>query len=311
MEPMHLGSPVSGQTSPGTTSPYLPGFLMGDPTPTVSPGQSVSPTKTPRHVHFAPNLISPIPATPTGPESSERISQILVVNKGEKAGGPPTVSLFDTLQSTAVISPLSVHKGEKTGGPPTRGLFDTLQSTTVASPLSQTCTTTLAHTAALYSHEEDTDLWVTVFGFPVSAAPSVLGHFSQIGSVVEHKYPGQGNWVSIRYHSKIDVKRALSYNGRIFGNNIMIGVISSKDHSVLKDVTNVNSLSSPVTPKSPVIMRSARRLESPMSPYVNSPNRIRPLTGPSHTENEVTGTQNTPTKNTSIVSRTMDYFFGW
>lgn len=78
--------------------------------------------------------------------------------------------------------------------------------------------------------EEDTDLWITVFGFPVSAAPSILGHFSQIGSVVEHKYPGQGNWVSIRYHSKIDVKRALSYNGRIFGNNIMIGVIPSKDH---------------------------------------------------------------------------------
>lgn len=311
MEPMHLGSPVSGQTSPSAISPYLPGFLMGDLTPAVSPGQSMSPTKTPRHVHFAPNLISPIPSTPTGPESSERISQMLAVNKGERTGGPPTVSLFDTLQSTTVVSPLSVHKGENTGGPPTRGLFDTLQSTTVASPLTQTCTTTSAHTTTLCNDEDDTHLWVTVFGFPVSAAPSILGHFSQIGSVVEHRYPGQGNWVNIRYHSKIDVKRALSYNGRIFGNNIMIGVIPSKDHNVLKDVTNVSSVLSPITPKSPTVMRSARRLESPMSPYVNSPTRIRPLTGPNHAENEVIGTQNTPTKNTSIVSRTMDYFFGW
>lgn len=39
-----------------------------------------------------------------------RISQMLAVNKGDKTGGgPPTVSLFDTLQSTAVTSPLSVQ----------------------------------------------------------------------------------------------------------------------------------------------------------------------------------------------------------
>jgi hypothetical protein len=36
MEPMALGSPVGSQVSPGFTSPYLPEFLMGEPTQGVS-----------------------------------------------------------------------------------------------------------------------------------------------------------------------------------------------------------------------------------------------------------------------------------
>lgn len=51
MEPMTLESPVSSPSSP---SPYLPGYLMGDPLP-----QPVTPAKTPRHISFIPG-----PATP-------------------------------------------------------------------------------------------------------------------------------------------------------------------------------------------------------------------------------------------------------
>lgn len=66
MEPMTLGSPVGSPSTQNPTSPFLPGFLMGDPVP-----QPTSPSKTPRQVHFAPSLTSPIGLpTPCPPTTS-------------------------------------------------------------------------------------------------------------------------------------------------------------------------------------------------------------------------------------------------
>lgn len=77
---------------------------------------------------------------------------------------------------------------------------------------------------------EENERWVTVFGFPPAAASAIVGQFSQVGHIVEHRFPGQGNWVNICYASKLDARRALSYNGKILGGHTMVGVVPCQDY---------------------------------------------------------------------------------
>ena len=44
--------------------------------------------------------------------------------------------------------------------------------------------------------------WVTIFGFPPSAASYILQQFSQCGTVLQHHIPANGNWMNIRYQTK-------------------------------------------------------------------------------------------------------------
>lgn len=76
---------------------------------------------------------------------------------------------------------------------------------------------------------DDADRWVTVFGFPPAAASAVLAQFSQLGHIVEHRFPGQGNWVNLCYQTRLDARRALSYNGKVLPSHVMVGVIQCKD----------------------------------------------------------------------------------
>ncbi|PIK61049.1 putative nucleoporin NUP53 [Apostichopus japonicus] len=65
----------------------------------------------------------------------------------------------------------------------------------------------------------DTELdqtWVTIFGFPPSAASYILQQFSQYGNIQKH------------------VQKALSKNGKIFGGNIMIGATPCIDKGVME-----------------------------------------------------------------------------
>ena len=41
--------------------------------------------------------------------------------------------------------------------------------------------------------------WVTVFGFPPSAASYILSQFSQCGTILQHYIPPNGNWMNIRF----------------------------------------------------------------------------------------------------------------
>ncbi|XP_054275397.1 nucleoporin NUP35-like isoform X1 [Macrosteles quadrilineatus] len=325
MEPMTLGSPVGSPGTQNPSSPFLPGFLMGDPAP-----QPTSPTKTPRQVHFAPttaglSATSPLTPGPIGPTSLNESFSRFHKNQREKSGGPPTVGLFDTLDVTASALPPSTPT---TPYEPSAQLMHTPQQSTNQ------------------SSAEEGERWVTVFGFPPAAASSVLGQFSQVGHIIEHRFPGQGNWVNICYASKLDARRALSYNGKVLSGHTMIGVVPCRDYinysmrrpvvprysmnnrqtflrrcpcttqqgSALKDMTNMfSSTATPTTPKSPQMTRlSQRRLvTSPTSPYAPSPRGGRPLNMTAQTENEVHGSQNTPTKSTSFVTKAVDYVFGW
>lgn len=79
-----------------------------------------------------------------------------------------------------------------------------------------------------------TEFWVTVFGFPSSAASTVLQHFSQCGTIVDKVFPSQnGNWVHLKFSSRLECDKALNYNEKILANNIMIGVTQCKDKSII------------------------------------------------------------------------------
>lgn len=79
-----------------------------------------------------------------------------------------------------------------------------------------------------------TEFWVTVFGFPSSATATVLQHFSQCGTIVDKVFPSQnGNWVHLKYSSRLECDKALNYNEKILANNIMIGVTQCKDKGIV------------------------------------------------------------------------------
>ena len=73
------------------------------------------------------------------------------------------------------------------------------------------------------------DCEVTVFGYPPSAAQSVLEYFRQIG-LVESNEIGEGNWMHLRYSSPWSANKAIGKNGRIFpGGTFMLAVIPAKE----------------------------------------------------------------------------------
>lgn len=79
-----------------------------------------------------------------------------------------------------------------------------------------------------------TEFWVTVYGFPQSATGMILQHFAQCGTIVDKVFPTQnGNWVHLKFSSRLECDKALNYNEKILANNIMIGVTQCKDKSII------------------------------------------------------------------------------
>jgi hypothetical protein len=56
--------------------------------------------------------------------------------------------------------------------------------------------------AAAFSSDSDSSTWVTVFGFPPSAASYILSQFSQCGTILQHHMPANGNWMHIKYQTR-------------------------------------------------------------------------------------------------------------
>ena len=93
---------------------------------------------------------------------------------------------------------------------------------------------------------------------------------------------------------RMQANKALGKNGCVMGGSIMVGICQCRDPSVLdrlntslQDVTNTS---------------------------VATPRTIRPLTQAykeAQEENKVVPGTNTPTRNTGLVSRAMEYMFGW
>ncbi|XP_055843979.1 nucleoporin Nup35 [Episyrphus balteatus] len=135
-----------------------------------------------------------------------------------------------------------------------------------------------------------TEFWITVYGFPQSATSMILSHFSQCGTIIDKVFPSQnGNWVHLKFSSRLECDKALNYNEKILGSNIMIGVTQCKDKNIIdkENVCENNQVTSKIRPLSQVAYRSAQ------------------------SESAVVASPNAPQKSSGLVNKAMDLFFGW
>ena len=139
----------------------------------------------------------------------------------------------------------------------------------------------------------------------------ILSHFSQCGTIVNKMHPpNSGNFMHLRYTSRLECDRALNYNEKVLNNFFMIGVTRCKDPAVLEleqrgeDLEN-NSFMGNQTPKN-----AGASMSTSMST-----NSIRPLAHIAYktvqSPQDVVASPTAPTKSTGILDRAMDFFLGW
>jgi len=317
--PPHLNYGTPGSHGHQPQSGFLPGYLMGDPTSPSSPGLSshrpmISPTKLQlnRSLSMASSGTpqSPAPMAPQrGPPllaHNASLNRSHLRTPGEKHGGPPTLSLMGGLtpnraNNSAIGSPFG------TPGTPMGGHHTPMPSTPQLS-FGATPNICTAREEIAYSSEptDPMDVWVTVFGFPPSAASFILSQFSACGTVLQHSMPPNANWMHLKFQTRLQAKKAISKNGTVLGSTIMVGVSPCSDSSVLEN------LNSSVT--SPLHDTSINQSVSNINSSLGTPRSIRPLTQAykdAQGEFKVVPNTNTPNKNSGLVSKAMGCMFGW
>ncbi|XP_050023474.1 nucleoporin NUP35-like isoform X1 [Dermacentor andersoni] len=249
------GTPQQVGTPGGTTAHYLPSFLTGPQTDARSPASDRLATSS-LHTDGTPR---PQQATPLS--------------------GPPTRSLFgetsvlssSMTQDSFCQSPSSVLHESNTAN--VSGQLDTLFS-----PGDQT-----------YSPGYSDETWVTVFGFPPSASSYFLQQFSQYGTIVKYKVSSEGNWMHLCYQSRLQAKKALSKNGKVFGSHTMVGVKACglPDQPGQASSSKENTATIEARPLVQAYRASAsrRQVTLPETP--------------------------TPRRDTTVASRALEYLFGW
>uniref|UniRef100_A0A8C0EA17 Nucleoporin NUP35 n=1 Tax=Bubo bubo TaxID=30461 RepID=A0A8C0EA17_BUBBB len=166
--------------------------------------------------------------------------QPVVPTHKDKSGAPPVRSLYDELSSPGLGSTPLTSRRPASFSLTQSPLAGTMPSTpgtasSMFSPASigQPRKTTLSPAQldpfytqgdSLTSDDQLDDTWVTVFGFPQASASYILLQFAQYGNILKHVMSNTGNWMHIRYQSKLQARKALSKDGRIFGESLMIGV---------------------------------------------------------------------------------------
>ncbi|NXF39637.1 NUP35 protein, partial [Nyctibius bracteatus] len=309
-------SPTSPK--PGASAQFLPGFLMGDlpapvtPQPRAFGGPSVG----------VMEMRSPLLTGGSPP-------QPVVPTHKDKSGAPPVRSIYDELSSPGLGSTPLTSRRPTSFSLTQSPLVGTMPSTpgtgrssSIFSPASigQPRKTTLSPAQldpfytqgdSLTSEDQLDDTWVTVFGFPQASASYILLQFAQYGNILKHVMSNTGNWMHIRYQSKLQARKALSKDGRIFGESIMIGVKPCIDKSVMENFerSSTSSMSSVFSPP-------AKSISIPVQPANDTPriSTMRPLATAykaSSSDYQVVSDRQTPRKDESIVSKAMEYVFGW
>jgi len=326
MEPMTLGSPVSSPSSLGwgvgpplsslslssPTSPlpapaphpqqpsvtplqpqlsssgFLPGYLLGEPSLTATPGSP------------QPGPVSPCKrGTPSSLQLPPRGAQLLKENSRvargspstEKSSGPPTTSLLSSL-TPAKASPLPLPSSPYT---PLRGAQPAQDSLVFPPPGS-------GHGSAVQEADHDAHgvpgTWVTVWGFPPSAASLVLEQLSACGAVLQHIMPPNSNWMHVRFQTRMQASKAVGKNGHVLGGSLMVGVRECREPGLGAEGQGDTSL-----------------LNTSLTSGSNStPRTIRPLTQAykeTHSENKVVPGVSTPNKDSGLMGKAMGYMFGW
>lgn len=188
------------------------------------------------------------------------------VNVNKSVSGPPTQSLFDSLhaeklnfQQTPTRVGFSQNNTQNYVTPSNnvnnsyfynQSLNESIfnQSGFVTSPSRITSPLTNDHTrnqsilnsstvnyASPSASLPSSNFWVTVYGFPSTATAMIISHFSQCGTIIDKIFPPQnGNWIHLKYLSRLECDKALNYNEKVLNNNLMIGVTRCKDSSVME-----------------------------------------------------------------------------
>ncbi|CAH1101092.1 unnamed protein product [Psylliodes chrysocephalus] len=293
MEPMTLGSAPSSPASPGINPNFLPGFLMGGENQPMSPNPSISPGRNRSSGNFnkgASNSTEPRSLrqklfNQSIAEGPATISAYSVIP--EKVG-PPNMSLFDTLDhKKKCSSPMSstvAHGNDSMGFNESISRINEEGTQYRMNSFNETINRTPTM-APCVSDRVDSH-WVTVFGFPPSALTLILSQLANCGPIADKKVPPQGNWVHVKFNNLSEVSRALSLNCKLISNTVMIGV------TLFYNKENKENDSSIFT--SPGRVRSLRH--SFISPSA---------------QNSVISPQVLPQKSTGIVTKAMEYVFGW
>ncbi|CAI5727157.1 unnamed protein product [Peronospora farinosa] len=136
---------------------------------------------------------------------------------------------------------------------------------------------------------QDKQYWVTVFGFPSSAKSFILHQFQAVGEVVNYSSSTGGNWLHLRYHTRLQAEKALGYDGRTLANNIMVGV--KKCYSSDRDANALN--------------------ETPTSSYFGA--QARQSLGSRNVEVDPTDADIMlpPRRQQDMCSRLLNYLFNW
>lgn len=290
-EPMTLGSPTSPKPTSGAQ--FLPGFLMGDLPAPASPQ--------PRSFSLASPLADSTSTLRGGGGGGGSAMQPVVPTPKDKSGAPPVRSIHDDL--VTVATPLAAHRQSF---PVMQSPLSARQASTPGTGMQQMCLSPAqvdpfyTQGESLSSDDQLDQTWVTVFGFPPASASYILLQFAQYGNILKHTMASPGNWMHLQYQSRLQARKALSKDGKVFGDSIMVGVKPCIDKSVMDSTEAVS------TPVSSSFSSSAL----PTTPR----SAIRPLSATyrnSGSDYQVVADKQTPRKDDSFVSKAMEYMFGW
>lgn len=358
-EPMTLGSPLANSPSNTSLhqhhtpagSQFLPGFLMGDQSISTTP---LSPRPTTGQLtqggfqnHTGFGLFSPktSPKAKFGSQSHVRFGSAskslhhhtMSVNEPQtpasekdKPGAPPVSALINdsnTSYSTPGLgfsSPRNavINVQRSTAGTPLGGPGKHTEPRKILGLASNLTTSPTSGYQANASNSDyvETETWVTVFGFPISASSFILQQFSRYGYILEHhQAPNNGNWVHIKFESKLQAKKALLKSGKVFPGNIMIGVNPCTDQTIMRSSNQENlsmmqTLDAPAqlynTPNLTSFNNSRLNMRAVNSPKLTPMRPIASAYNANSNEIKVFSDAQTPQKSNGIVSKTWDYLFG-
>ncbi|XP_002156501.1 nucleoporin NUP35 [Hydra vulgaris] len=295
------------------SSPFLPGYLFGNsPQPGNSQTNSGGYSNNQRFVPTATSLGSGQGFSFSSPDLQKyQPQQTHPRHSLLKEGAPPTESLFTPLSG----SPENLMETETTYREfqsPSE-LFLTPSNQSFNKSLFPTSHDFIPQSPAqidpFYSQEDVInsddiidDTAVTVFGFPPAASSYILQEFSQYGTIEKYEMHNVGNWLHIKYQTRIQAKKALSKNGKQYAQRIMVGVLPciKKQIGVDGDLTSASSLN--------ISANTPNKLIN------NKPSTMRQLSSRNASGTSTTdffSKDITPQKKDSVMSKALDYVFGW
>ncbi|KAM9343517.1 nucleoporin NUP35 isoform 2-T2 [Pholidichthys leucotaenia] len=287
-EPMTLGSPTSPKPTSGAQ--FLPGFLMGDlPAPA---------TPQPRVFSLSSPTVEST-STHRGGGGGSALQPVVPTPK-DKSGAPPVRSIHDDL--VTVATPLHTHR--HASFPVMQSPLSARQASTPGTGVQQLCLSPAqvdpfySQGESLSSDDQLDQTWVTVFGFPPASASYILLQFAQYGNILKHTMASPGNWMHLQYQSKLQARKALSKDGKVFGDSIMVGVKPCIDKSVME---SGEAISTPLSNSSSALHSTPRSAIRPLSSAYRSPGG----------DYQVVADRQMPRKDDSFVSKAMEYMFGW